>query len=151
MKVLLYTNNVLWWLRERIAVHERRQLLWHGLHITTLHLCMLQICKLGWNRYLRSCTAMRTTLSLNHHNTFVYTDRNTDVSGMCTEIYGVASARGTGNGRHCHDYKHRLTGRRMYSLAYNCECTVSSACGNEESCVVVAIVAPLLQCRCINM
>ena len=34
-----------------------------------LHVGMLQICKLRWNLYLRSCTAMTwKTLSLNHRN-----------------------------------------------------------------------------------
>ena len=77
-----------------IAVHERRQLLWHGLHMMALHVCMLQICKLSWNRYLRSCTAMWKPLSLNHRNTFCvhqHGDRDTDVSGKLTEIYGTAS------------------------------------------------------------
>ena len=43
----------------------------------TLHMYVLQICKLRWNRYLCSCTTMWKMLSLNHRNTFVYTNMAT--------------------------------------------------------------------------
>ena len=92
--VMLVYTNVLRWLREsvfHVTVHERRQLLWRGLHIMTLHVCRLQICKHRWNRYLCSCAAMWKTLS---PNTFVYTDMvkaTQNVSGNLTKIYGAAS------------------------------------------------------------
>ena len=136
----------------RCARTQAATLTWLAYYdFTSVYVANMQTCLKSLLAFVHSDANNAFSQSPQYICVHQHGDRNTDVSGMCTEIHGVASACGTGNGRHCHDYKHRLTGRRMYSLAYNCECTVSSACGNEESCVVVAIVAPLLQCRCINM
>ena len=74
---MLEYANVLWWLS--FAVHERRKLLWHGLHIVTCAYVENMQSWFRWNRYLRSCTT----------NAF-----SQDVSGKLTEICGTASQYG---------------------------------------------------------
>ena len=77
-RVAVVYTNVLRWLRERVFSHPcaRMQvatLTW--LAYMTLHVYMLQICKL-----LATCVRAQRcekTLSLNHRNTFVYTNMAT--------------------------------------------------------------------------
>ena len=60
-----------------IAVHECRQLLWHGLHIM-IYMCVC--CKYANFVEIATCVRVQrceNTLSLNHRNTFVYTNMAT--------------------------------------------------------------------------
>ena len=67
---------------------------------------------------VQSCTAMWKTLSLwitaIHLCTPTWTRTYPESIRTYTEPQ-VRRSRRTGNGRSCHDYEHRLTGRRMYS------------------------------------
>ena len=100
---MTYSGRQCWctqrWLRESVFSHrcvrtQAATLTW--LAYMTLHVYMLQICKLRWNRYLRSCTALwKNAFSQSSQYICVHQhgDRDTDVSGKSTEIYGAASSQ----------------------------------------------------------